>query len=320
MAQTNKEANRLVYVEGISLSNALELSKEYTNIIFLTDDNKKSVESNVSIDDNTDEDLYEANDDWNLGFNIVRNGKKYIPITGIHPLYNSFKVNNVRYKLKIQRGTGLLTLASEKISQHLLYIGKPFTSIEDMTLDELNSYESGELVSGYSIAAKYTVIDTSDSDSESSESKSNTSEKVILYIIQDNNTNRIIGYLYSFDSLAILHTAMYDNHYLGPLSLMNTNYSDNESNYIDGATDGQSLFYYADDDSKVVAYVPQDFANNFQFTTVLYQGDSSDNTHLDTPVVISTSKNGEISIDGSLYNIMQMNADDITAISFIVKD
>lgn len=107
---TNKDANRLVYVEGISLNNAVELSKTYSNIIFLTDDENKSESTINDIADIDNTDDYEDNGYWNLGLNIVKNGKQYIPISGIHPKYDSFTIGNDKYYIKVQKNTGLLML------------------------------------------------------------------------------------------------------------------------------------------------------------------------------------------------------------------
>lgn len=155
MGKTTKEATRLVYVEGIDLQNALQLSSDYPNIIFLTDDNIKSHElKSKEIDEialQQEEGMY-TNDNWDLGLNIVRNGHRYIVVRGVNNEHSTFTADGTKYTLRIDQH-GLLYLDTNEINERFIYIGKrPFSvdgtntflfdiksikdSIENGTVDE----------------------------------------------------------------------------------------------------------------------------------------------------------------------------------------
>lgn len=281
---SNKESSRLVYVEGISLDKALELSNKYCNIIFLTDDHTTSGQSKAVDDINE----FEEDTSWNLGLNIVRNGKKYIPILGIHPKYNSINVGDVTYKLKVQKNTGLLALVKD--TTKYLYVGYD-CNFKEILEDIINNAGNSNYVN------KNVRINIS-------------SDDLKLYCIKKSKEdNTIIGYLYEYDSLYALQKS------IGPLDLIKSSLTENE-------TDETTYFYDSENTENMYAYVYYGHSDAIEITNTYYQKDEDGNiSHLNTPFKIATKLDDDSLIINDLkYVKFKILPSDVKALSIHVKN
>lgn len=211
MAQTKKEATRLVYVEGIPLDSALEMSKTYKNIIFLTDDNKKSNELTANekiIDDSlvaSQENGY-INDNWDIGLNIVRNGRKYIVVRGINSEHSSFIADGTKYTLRIDQH-GLLYLDTNEISERFIYIGNKAVDDDGEFMYDIesikNAVQNNTVESVNCIKKSYIISQT-----QKKIGRKTVFEKfVYLVIVQNNNAKDEYGYIWLFSDLQTLKEA-----------------------------------------------------------------------------------------------------------------
>lgn len=208
MAQTKKEATRLVYVEGITLESALDMSKKYQNIIFLTDDNKKSYEDDVNkdIDESllADQEEGNINDNWDLGLNIVRNGHKYIVVRGINNKHCTFTADGTKYTLRIDQH-GLLYLDTNEIAERFIYIGNKAVKNDKFIYDIetiKNAFHGANEFPSY-VKQHYVISQSVKTIGQ----KTEVTNFVYLAIVQNNEALNQYGYIWLFSDKATLKDA-----------------------------------------------------------------------------------------------------------------
>ena len=211
MAQTKKEATRLVYVEGITLESALDMSKKYQNIIFLTDDNKKS--NDLSEDEkNIDESAFSTseqdnlNDDWDLGLNIVRNGHKYIVVRGINNKHCTFTADGTKYTLRIDQH-GLLYLDTNDLTERFIYIGNKAVREDEFIYDieEIKAAFQKNIDNEYpSYVKKHYIISQT---IKTIGQKTEVTNFVYLAIVQNETNLNEYGYIWLFSDKESLRKA-----------------------------------------------------------------------------------------------------------------
>lgn len=272
MNNSNNEAKRLVYAEGLNLETALELSKTYKNVVFLTNDNKTSGDDISEYDSR-----YIDNESWKLGVNIVKNGLQYIPIAGIHPLYNSFKSDGFIYKINVQEGTNLLCLSKEEIYTRGIYVG--YNSNDNYEL--IDEILSDNISTGN--ASRYDLF-TLQSD------ESDPDRNVYLYLIKNGTINTVYdGYLLVYNNISALYEAS------RPLSLLNYNVSYLDENspvycltgdgtidvipgqYVTGSESSQAV-WTAPAGQYIDIIIPEEHKNNVLITNTLT---NNENGHYD---------------------------------------
>lgn len=210
MAQTKKEATRLVYVEGITLESALDMSKKYQNIIFLTDDNKKSNQLDWDTEKEIDENAVaqqeneNINDDWDLGLNIVRNGHKYIVVRGINNKHCTFTADGTKYTLRIDQH-GLLYLDTIEIAERFIYIGNKAVQNDKFIYDVekiKNAFHGANEFPSY--VKQHYVISQS---VKTIGKKTEVTNFVYLAIVQNEEALNQYGYIWLFSDKAALKDA-----------------------------------------------------------------------------------------------------------------
>lgn len=208
MAQTKKEATRLVYVEGITLESALDMSKKYQNIIFLTDDNKKSYEDDVNkdIDESllADQEEGNINDNWDLGLNIVRNGHKYIVVRGINNKHCTFTADGTKYTLRIDQH-GLLYLDTNEIAERFIYIGNKAVKNDKFIYDIetiKNAFHGANEFPSY-VKQHYVISQSVKTIGQ----KTEVTNFVYLAIVQNEEALNQYGYIWLFSDKATLKDA-----------------------------------------------------------------------------------------------------------------
>lgn len=301
----NNEAQRLVYADGIDLTNALTLSNEYQNIIFITNDHSVAKTDERVFSDETG---YVDNESWPLGINIVKNGLQYIPIVGIHPEMNSIYADGYKYVLKVQKNTGLLCLTESKIKLRCIYIGTDLTFLDiHFHLDDIEKYPF--------IYEKQFKIYSKDNGQECG--------KILLTGNIMGSTFNVTGYLVIFEDIDDLKNSTF-----GPLSLMN--YDFENSNVLSSATKhyielenkpyNESLFYNTNNVNPKPIYViiPMEFRENVQITNTLTAKSNSNapgihNDSLISPFLLNKLlyDDDPVKIDTFNYQIFQVanNAD-----------
>jgi hypothetical protein len=209
MAQTKKEASRLVYLEGLSLDSALEMSAKYRNIIFLTDDNKKSHEltdSEKEIDETivAQQEHENVNDDWDLGLNIVRNGHKYIVVRGINNQHCTFTADGTKYTLRIDQH-GLLYLDTNEVSERFIYIGSKAVKSDKFIYNIEEIKDAFQGVSEFpSYVRQHYVISQN---VKTIGTKTEITNFVYLAIVQNQDAINEYGYIWLFSDKATLKEA-----------------------------------------------------------------------------------------------------------------
>ena len=210
MAQTKKEATRLVYVEGITLESALDMSKKYQNIIFLTDDNKKSNQLDWDTEKEIDENAVaqqeneNINDDWDLGLNIVRNGHKYIVVRGINNKHCTFTADGTKYTLRIDQH-GLLYLDTIEIAERFIYIGNKAVQNDKFIYDVekiKNAFHGANEFPSY--VKQHYIISQS---VKTIGKKIEVTNFVYLAIVQNEEALNQYGYIWLFSDKAALKDA-----------------------------------------------------------------------------------------------------------------
>ena len=241
MAQTKKEATRLVYVEGITLNSALEMSKKYQNIIFLTDDNKKSHEDDVNkdIDESflAEQEEGYINDNWDLGLNIVRNGHKYIVVRGINSKHCTFTADGTKYTLRIDQH-GLLYLDTNEIAERFIYIGNKAVKNDKFIYDieAIKNAFHGENEFPSYVKQHYVISQSVKTIGK----KTEVTNFVYLAIVKNDEAINQYGYIWLFSDKATLKDAT-DYKDIGTIIGPHANenrlgWSQNTPQVIDGAT------------------------------------------------------------------------------------
>lgn len=212
MAQTKKEATRLVYVEGITLESALDMSKKYQNIIFLTDDNKKSHRLDWDTEKDIDENIVanqqnnHDNDDWDLGLNIVRNGHKYIVVRGINNKHCTFTADGTKYTLRIDQH-GLLYLDTNDLTERFIYIGNKAVQGDEFIYDieEIKAAFEKNIDEEYpSYVKKHYIISQT---VKTIGQKTEVTNFVYLAIVQNETALNEYGYIWLFSDKESLRKA-----------------------------------------------------------------------------------------------------------------
>lgn len=121
----NKERSRIIFIDDIeSAPNdeqdmALELSKQYPNLVIFSDAHKLSEDGMMEkIDD--DVNLYH-DEDYMVGACIYKNGIRYTVVRGVHPKFKSVNIGSNAISLKIDK-YGLLRLYRDPILEGYFHV------------------------------------------------------------------------------------------------------------------------------------------------------------------------------------------------------
>jgi len=110
----NQERDRIVFLENIDRDKALQLTRDYPNLMMFTNGYK--------LTDYKDNEEYKVEAQPTVGSQIIFNGIPYTIVQGIHPTKNILNVNGENISIWID-SNGLLRLSKVKIQERYFYIG-----------------------------------------------------------------------------------------------------------------------------------------------------------------------------------------------------
>jgi len=296
MAQTTKEATRLVYVEGIDLSNALKMSANYPNIIFLTDDNKKSYELSSSEKDihNYTEDTSFVNDNWDIGLNIVRGGHKYIVVRGINNEHCSFTADGTKYTLRIDQN-GLLYLDANEINERFIYIGKDPINAQGEFIFDIKGIKNAIESSNVDNEANSLRISKAFVYAQTANSKNEITNYIYLAIVKD-NADVPYGYIWMFSDINTLREA--------------TQYNENIGNSLIGPKSNQNIDFKSTTDIEDIRKYIDEYSENAVFGVDLNNDSQFWNNNEEIYVMLPSTYKDVILVTNTLSQKMTNNSDE----------